>query len=231
MFDENDSIALIVEDDTKTSDTTKKCVIAKVEDKYYLFSNISLFNGKIAPTFPGGYKYSWVLGDYNFDEIIEALNKEDHLSEILGRILDTGAAVDTKEDWLVIDWQIVGSSETKKQKDNTFKNKEKKMPETKKMFGGMNISDLLKFKMLSEMLKDGNDISFEKVAMFNCLSGGSFEISEVLKAKLMSSLMKDDKAIENLPVEKLMVIQMLEDGEFDAQKLLEFKLAEKLLAE
>ena len=83
----------------------------------------------------------------------------------------------------------------------------------------------------SEMLKDGNDISFEKVAMFNCLSGGSFEISEVLKAKLMSSLMKDDKAIENLPVEKLMVIQMLEDGEFDAQKLLEFKLAEKLLAE
>lgn len=96
----------------------------------------------------------------------------------------------------------------------------------------IDISDLIKFKMIEGMLNNNGEIQIDKLILMQSLTNGgeSFGISDVLKSKLMSSMFKDIDMnnLEDLPIDKLLLLEMIQNGDFDIEKLIQIKLVKSL---
>lgn len=109
---------------------------------------------------------------------------------------------------------------------------------TKKRGNKMNgIGDLIKMKMIMKMLDgDFNENSLLKLSIVSSMMNGEgIDISEVMRTKLMNKFLINDKMLSNpsddLPIEKLMIINMLNEGEFNMEEFLKMKMMTSLLTD
>lgn len=103
---------------------------------------------------------------------------------------------------------------------------------TKKEESTMDIKEIIKLKMMTKILNKKGEIDVKQLMMIQMLSNEEgFEITDVLKTKLMASLFDGKADLDNMTTEQLMVYGMLQNGEFDIQKLIEIKFMSKILDE
>lgn len=67
--------------------------------------------------------------------------------------------------------------------------------------------------------------------MQQVLGGSVIKVTDVIKAKIMEKFALDDKDVDDLPLEKILLLQMLDKGSIDIQQLIQFKMMSKMLEE
>lgn len=110
-----------------------------------------------------------------------------------------------------------------------------KLKEDKNMelMDGNLMQQMLSMKMLKNIFdSDTKDINIGKLMMMQQVLGGSvIKVTDVIKAKIMEKFALDDKDVDDLPLEKILLLQMLDKGSIDIQQLIQFKMMSKLLEE
>lgn len=101
------------------------------------------------------------------------------------------------------------------------------------MMDGNFMQQMLGMKMLKSIFNsDAKDINIGKLMMMQQVLGGSaIQVTDVIKAKIMEQFALDDKNVDDLPLDKLLLLQMLDKGSIDIQHLIQFKMMNKLLEE
>lgn len=111
----------------------------------------------------------------------------------------------------------------------------KSLKEDKNMelMDGNLMQQMLSMKMLKNIFdSDAKDINIGKLMMMQQVLGGSvIKVTDVIKAKIMEKFALDDKDVDDLPLEKLLLLQMLDKGSIDIQQLIQFKMMSKMLEE
>lgn len=122
-------------------------------------------------------------------------------------------------------------------KSNSGKNKNNtpKVKEVKTMAVGNNVTDSFKqvmsMRMLEKIMSGNKDIDIGKLyLMQSIMTGEKLEMTDVIKSKLISQF-DLDKNKEDLPIEKLLILQSLESGSLDIGQLIQMKMIGKLLDE
>lgn len=101
--------------------------------------------------------------------------------------------------------------------DNTGGKSMSKASETMQMVVSM--------KMLKGLLSDGKGKEADLgklIIMQQMMSGEKLQVSDVLKAKLINEFSLDES--KDLPIEKVMLLQMLDGGEIDMTQLISMKM-------
>lgn len=101
--------------------------------------------------------------------------------------------------------------------DNTGGNSMSKASETMQMVVSM--------KMLKGLMSDGKGKEADLgklMIMQQMMSGEKLQVSDVLKAKLINEFSLDES--KDLPIEKVMLLQMLDGGEIDMTQLISMKM-------
>jgi hypothetical protein len=95
----------------------------------------------------------------------------------------------------------------------------------------MDIGQIISMKVMTSLIDSDKELDLGKLALVQSLSnGGQFQITDVVKAKILSKLSIDDKTdAENLPIEKLVILKMLEEGRFDIMEIIKARLIAKEL--
>ncbi len=95
----------------------------------------------------------------------------------------------------------------------------------------MDIGQIISMKVMTSLIDSDKELDLGKLALVQSLSnGGQFQITDVVKAKILSKLSIDDKTdTENLPIEKLVILKMLEEGRFDIMEIIKARLIAKEL--
>jgi hypothetical protein len=95
------------------------------------------------------------------------------------------------------------------------------------------MQQMLSMKMLKNIFdSDAKDMNIGKLMMMQQVLGGSvIKVTDVIKAKIMEKFALDDKDVDDLPLEKILLLQMLDKGSIDIQQLIQFKMMSKLLEE
>lgn len=95
----------------------------------------------------------------------------------------------------------------------------------------MDIGQIISMKVMTSLIDSDKELDLGKLALVQSLSnGGQFQITDVVKAKILSKLSIDDKAnAEDLPIEKLVILKMLEEGRFDIMEIIKARLIAKEL--
>jgi len=92
----------------------------------------------------------------------------------------------------------------------------------------MDLSQLITLKMMDKMFNGDGDLDIGKMYLLQSLqNNGTIQIDDVLKSKLISKFGLD-KDTEDLSVEKLMLLKMLQSGEFDITQLMTIKMMDKM---
>lgn len=114
-------------------------------------------------------------------------------------------------------------------KTNTSLKEDKNM----ELMDGNLMQQMLSMKMLKNIFdSDAKDINIGKLMMMQQVLGGSvIKVTDVIKAKIMEKFALDDKDVDDLPLEKLLLLQMLDKGSIDIQQLIQFKMMNKMLEE
>ena len=101
------------------------------------------------------------------------------------------------------------------------------------MMDGNFMQQMLGMKMLKNIFdNDAKDMNIGKLMMMQqVLGGSSIQVTDVIKAKIMEKFALDDENIDGLPLEKLLLLQMLDKGSIDIQQLIQFKMMSKMLEE
>lgn len=101
------------------------------------------------------------------------------------------------------------------------------------LMDGNLMQQMLSMKMLKNIFdSDAKDINIGKLMMMQQVLGGSvIKVTDVIKAKIMEKFALDDKDVDDLPLEKLLLLQMLDKGSIDIQQLIQFRLMGKMLEE
>lgn len=99
------------------------------------------------------------------------------------------------------------------------------------LMDGNLMQQMLSMKMLKNIFdSDAKDINIGKLMMMQQVLGGSvIKVTDVIKAKIMEKFALDDKNVDDLPLEKLLLLQMLDKGSIDIQQLIQFKMMNKML--
>ena len=93
----------------------------------------------------------------------------------------------------------------------------------------MDLTQLITMKMMNKLFDGDGDLDIGKMYLLQSLqNNGTIQIDDVLKSKLISKFGLD-KDTEDLSVEKLMLLKMLQSGEFDITQLITMKMMDKLL--
>lgn len=72
------------------------------------------------------------------------------------------------------------------------------------------------------MLDGKNDLDLGKIMLMQSFSNGEpIKITDVVKSKIISTLKLDG---DDLPLEKVMLLQMLDDNQLDLNQLIAFKM-------
>lgn len=101
------------------------------------------------------------------------------------------------------------------------------------VMNGNFMQQMIGMKMLKNVFdSDAKDINIGKLMMMQQVLGGSaIQVTDVIKAKIMEQFALDDKNVDDLPLEKLLLLQMLDKGSIDIQQLIQFKMMNKILEE
>ena len=95
----------------------------------------------------------------------------------------------------------------------------------------MDIGQIISMKVMTSLIDSDKELDLGKLALVQSLSnGGQFQITDVVKAKILSKLSINDKTnAEDLPIEKLVILKMLEEGNFDVMEIIKARLIAKEL--
>jgi len=110
-----------------------------------------------------------------------------------------------------------------------FNNKNTTVKEDKTM-GNVNESykTIMSMKMLSAIMKDDKQDLGKLFLMQQMMNGETITVTDVIKSKLIKQFdLSDDK---ELPIEKVMLLQMLDDGSIDLSQLLQYKMMSTFLS-
>ena len=101
------------------------------------------------------------------------------------------------------------------------------------VMNGNFMQQMIGMKMLKSVFdSDAKDINIGKLIMMQQVLGGSaIQVTDVIKAKIMEQFALDDKNVDDLPLDKLLLLQMLDKGSIDIQQLIQFKMMSKMLEE
>lgn len=96
-----------------------------------------------------------------------------------------------------------------------------------------NVTDTFKtvmsMKMLSGIMKNGEQDLGKLFLMQQMMNGEPLKVTDVIKSKLIKQFDLDKEG--DLPIEKVMLLQMLDGGEVDLSQLLTFKMMGSLFDE
>ena len=96
----------------------------------------------------------------------------------------------------------------------------------------IDVAGMIKVKMAETMMKKDGDVDFGKMMMMDAFDeNGQIDISKMMQAKMMSTLMGSLEKNEDIPLEKLMMIQMIQSGNFDLNQVLMMKMMDKLFTD
>lgn len=114
-----------------------------------------------------------------------------------------------------------------------YKNIGLKEDKNMEVMNGNFMQQMIGMKMLKNVFdSDAKDINIGKLMMMQQVLGGSaIQVTDVIKAKIMEQFALDDKNVDDLPLEKLLLLQMLDKGSIDIQQLIQFKMMNKMLEE
>jgi len=153
------------------------------------------------------------LDDVNLDELETKVSDADVNKEydtIIDELIDQGAL----------------PADFRKKSAKTLTKKLK----TTKEESTMDIKEIIKLKMMTKILNKKGEIDIKQLMMLQMLTNDEgFEITDVLKTKLMASLFDGKTDLDNMTTEQLMVYGMIQNGEFDINKLIEIKFMSKIL--
>lgn len=99
--------------------------------------------------------------------------------------------------------------------------------------GSIEVNQVISMKILTKFLNDdSDDLNINKIMMLQSFTkGGSIEINDVIKNKIIGQLISDDCDTEDLPIEKLAILNMLNSGSIDINQIISLKLCTKFLNE
>lgn len=93
----------------------------------------------------------------------------------------------------------------------------------------IDVAGMIKVKMAESMMKKDGDVNFGKMMMMDAFDeNGQVDIGKMMQAKMMGTLMNSLEKDEDIPLEKLMMLQMMQSGNFDVNQLVMIKLMDKL---
>lgn len=96
----------------------------------------------------------------------------------------------------------------------------------------IDVAGMIKVKMAETMMKKDGDVDFGKMMMMDAFDeNGQIDISKMMQAKMMGTLMGSLEKNEDIPLEKLMMIQMIQSGNFDLNQVLMMKMMDKLFTD
>lgn len=103
------------------------------------------------------------------------------------------------------------SRATKNNKEqNTMKNK---------------FSDIINMKMMMSIINNKGEIDLTKLMVLQSFAkDGNIEVTDIIKTKLTEKILKDTNSKEDLPLEKLALINMLDNGSLDLQEIIKYKM-------
>lgn len=101
------------------------------------------------------------------------------------------------------------------------------------VMNGNLMQQMLGMKMLKSIFdSDAKELNIGKLMMMQQVLGGSaIQVTDVIKAKIMEQFALDNKDVDDLPLEKILLLQMLDKGSIDIQQLIQFKMMSKMLEE
>lgn len=144
---------------------------------------------------------------------------------VLDVILDLACSyVALKLDYDTFKQVLLSLNKDDKNKTNTQSKEEKTMGNVTDTF-----KTVMSMKMLSGIMKDGEQDLGKLFLMQQMMNGEPLKITDVIKSKLIKQFDLDKEG--DLPIEKVMLLQMLDGGEIDLSQLLTFKMMGSLFDE
>lgn len=96
----------------------------------------------------------------------------------------------------------------------------------------IDVAGMIKVKMAETMMKKDGDVDFGKMMMMDAFDeNGQVDINKMMQAKMMGTLMGSLEKNEDIPLEKLMMIQMMQSGNFDLNQIVMMKMMDKLFTD
>lgn len=93
----------------------------------------------------------------------------------------------------------------------------------------VDVAGMIKVKMAESMMKKDGEVNFGKMMMMDAFDeNGQVDFNKMIQAKMMGNFMNSLEKDEDVPLEKLMMLQMLQSGNFDVNQLVMFKMMDKL---
>ena len=89
---------------------------------------------------------------------------------------------------------------------------------------------MMKVKMADAMIKKDGEVDFSKLMMMDAIGDdGKIDLNKVLEAKMNGQIMKAIERGEDLPIEKLMIYQAMQEGKIDYNQIYLYKVVGRLL--
>lgn len=86
-------------------------------------------------------------------------------------------------------------------------------------------SDIINMKMMMGIINNKGEIDLTKLMVLQSFAkDGCIEVTDIIKTKLTERILKDTKSTEDLPLEKLALINMLDKGSLDLQEIIKYKM-------
>lgn len=93
----------------------------------------------------------------------------------------------------------------------------------------IDVAGMIKVKMAESMMKKDGEVNFGKMMMMDAFDeNGQVDIGKMMQAKMMGTLMSSLEKDEDIPLEKLMMLQMMQSGNFDVNQLVMIMMMDKL---
>jgi hypothetical protein len=88
-----------------------------------------------------------------------------------------------------------------------------------------NFSDIINMKMMMGIINNKGEIDLTKLMVLQSFAkDGNIEVTDIIKTKLTEKILKDTNSKEDLPLEKLALINMLDNGSLDLQEIIKYKM-------
>jgi hypothetical protein len=111
-----------------------------------------------------------------------------------------------------------------KEKDNHKANKAVKNNKEQSTMKNK-FSDIINMKMMMSIINNKGEIDLTKLMVLQSFAkDGNIEVTDIIKTKLTEKILKDVNSKEDLPLEKLALINMLDNGSLDLQEIIKYKM-------
>jgi len=136
-------------------------------------------------------------------------------------------AIDGRHKYYMSGKDLGGISESYTEYDSNNFNESNK--EVNVMTGNVNdmFKTMMSMKMMNSVMKDSDQDLGKLFLMQQLASGETIQITDVIKAKLIKQF-NLDKDGDDLPIEKVLLLQMLDSGTLDISQLVAFKMLGKM---